>query len=117
MRSSRLGARTRALLADPENELRLSTASAWEVVVKANLGKLAVVGDPATFLRTRLAKQQIVPLPIQFEHVLGVNALPNIHRDPFDRLIVAQALHEDLPLVTSDVTLEKYGIIVYDASR
>ncbi len=115
MRSERLGKRTRALLADPDNELRLSTASAWEVVIKASLGKLEVVGEPASFLRTRLAKQRIVPLGIGFEHVLGVAALPNIHRDPFDRLIVAQALYEDMTLVTSDVALKKYGVIVVDA--
>ena len=117
MRSDLLGRRTRTLLEDPDNELRLSTASAWEVVIKANLGKLEVVGDPATFLRTRLARQRIVPLPIQFEHVLGANALPNIHRDPFDRLIVSQALYEDMPLVTADVALEAYGVIILDAGR
>lgn len=117
MRSERLGKRTRALLANPDNELRLSTASAWEAVIKAGLGKLEVVGDPATFLRTRLAKQQIVPLPIAFEHVLGVNALPDIHRDPFDRLIVAQALYEDMPLVTADIALKAYGVVILDAAR
>jgi PIN domain nuclease of toxin-antitoxin system len=114
--SHRLGPQTRALLIDPTNELFLSVASAWEIAIKAGLGKVDGIGDPATFVRTRLRRQRIVPLPITLEHALAVAALPPHHRDPFDRLLVAQAQAEALVIVTADRALWNYQVDLRDAT-
>jgi PIN domain nuclease of toxin-antitoxin system len=114
--SHRLGPKTRALLVDPANELFLSLASAWEFSIKAGLGKIVGAGDPAAYVRTRLRRQQIAPLAITLEHVLAVAMLPSHHRDPFDRLLVAQAQAESLTIVTSDPYLARYGIPIHDAT-
>jgi len=115
-RSERLGPRTRALLVDPANELFLSIASAWEIAIKAGLGKIVGVGDPAIFVRTRLRRQSIVPLAITLDHVLAVAGLPHVHRDPFDRLLVAQAQAESLTIVTADSRLSQYDVSIQDAT-
>lgn len=114
--SHRLGPQTRALLIDPKNELFFSHASAWEFAIKAGLGKIAGIGDPAAYMRSRLRRQRIVPLAITLDHVLAVAALPAHHRDPFDRLLVAQAQAESLTIVTSDPHLVLYGVPVHDAT-
>ena len=115
--SRRLGPRTQALLIDPANEVFLSLASAWEFSIKAALGKITGTGDPSTFVRTRLARQRIVPLSITLDHVLAVSTLPAHHRDPFDRLLVAQAQAESLTIVTADPKFRQYAIAVHDASE
>jgi PIN domain nuclease of toxin-antitoxin system len=114
--SHRLGPQTRGLLIDSKNELFLSHASAWEFAIKAGLGKIAGVGDPAAYMRSRLRRQRIAPLAITLDHVLAVAALPAHHRDPFDRLLVAQAQAESLTIVTSDPHLARYGVPVHDAT-
>jgi PIN domain nuclease of toxin-antitoxin system len=103
-------------LVDPANELFLSLASAWEFSIKAGLGKITGVGDPAVYLRTRLRRQQIVPLGITLDHVLAVAALPSHHGDPFDRLLVVQAQAESLTIVTSGPHLARYDVDVHDAT-
>lgn len=113
--SARLGPKTRALIRDRTNELHLSIASAWEVAIKGGLGKISGVGDPAVFVRTRLRRQHVLTLGISLDHVLAVAALPQHHRDPFDRLIVAQAQAESLTVVTADDRLGLYDVRVHDA--
>lgn len=113
--SSNLGAQTKALLREAQHELTLSVASAWEVVIKSQSGKLTLVGDTEDFIRSRLRLQQISPLAITLEHTLAVGRLSTHHRDPFDRIIVAQALVERLTLVTSDQRLAQYPIVLHDA--
>jgi PIN domain nuclease of toxin-antitoxin system len=115
-RSRRLGTETQTLLMDPANEVFLSLASAWEISIKGALGKISGIGDPATFVRTRLARQQILTLGITLDHVLAVAALPIHHRDPFDRLLIVQAQAESLTIVTSDPKFRQYSIAVHDAS-
>jgi PIN domain nuclease of toxin-antitoxin system len=114
--SQRLGANTRALLIDPANEFFLSIASAWEFSIKAGLGKIDGVHDPAAFIRTSLRLQRITPLAISLDHVVAVAKLPAHHRDPFDRLLVAQAQAESLTIVTSDPHLARYGVPIHDAT-
>ncbi len=113
--SGNLGAQTKALLREAHHELTLSVASAWEVVIKSQMGKLTVVGDTEDFIRSRLRLQQITPLAISLEHSLALGRLPTHHRDPFDRIIVAQALVERLTLVTADHRLAQYPIVLHDA--
>ncbi len=115
--SERLGPQTHALLANSENELLLSVVSAWEVIIKAQLGKLRVSGAPEDFVRTRLRLQSIASLEVSLDHVLAVAHLPTHHRDPFDRLIVAQAQSEGLTLVSSDQQLAAYPIAFQDAAK
>jgi len=114
-RSERLGPQTRTLLGDKANVLHFSIASAWEIAIKGGLGKISGVGDAAAFVRTRLQRQQIVTLGISLDHVLGVANLPPHHRDPFDRLLVAQAQVESLTIITADRKIGRYDVAVHDA--
>jgi len=114
-RSERLGPLTRALVRDRSNEMLLSIASAWEVAIKGGLGKISGIGDPAAFVRTRLRRQHILTLGVTLDHVLAVAALPAHHRDPFDRLLVAQAQAESLTIITADAHLALYDVKVHDA--
>ena len=95
--------------------LHFSIASAWEIAIKGGLGKISGVGDAAAFVRTRLQRQQIVTLGISLDHVLGVANLPPHHRDPFDRLLVAQAQVESLTIITADRKIGRYDVAVHDA--
>ena len=113
--SNRLGETTADIVAKETSELYLSVSSAWEIVIKSQSGKLHIPGDADEFIRSRLRLQRIVPLPVTLDHSLAVARLPAIHRDPFDRIIVAQALVEGVTVVTSDRELERYPIAVHDA--
>lgn len=105
-----LSRRARAAIADPDNECLLSTASAWEMAIKISLRKLELGGSLERFLPEQLAANGFGMLPIDLRHVSRVARLPFHHRDPFDRLIVAQALVEDLAVVTADAVFAKYGV-------
>ncbi len=103
----RVPAGARALMADLENELLFSVVSIWEVAIKNGLNRPDFQVD-ARLLRRGLIDNGYVELPISGEHAVAVDTLPLIHRDPFDRLLIAQATVEGLVLLTSDVTLERY---------
>lgn len=108
----RLSGRTRRLLADPANELVLSAASVWELAIKNALGKVRLPEPFGEFVVSRLAEDAIVPLPVQHTHAMRVAELPAHHRDPFDRLLVAQAQVEALSLLTTDRQLAEYDVAV-----
>ncbi len=97
----------RALMADQENELLFSVVSLWEVAIKSGLNRPDFQVD-ARLLRRGLIYNGYVELPISGDHAVEVDALPPIHRDPFDRLLIAQATVEGFVLLTNDVTLERY---------
>ncbi|NDU88399.1 MAG: type II toxin-antitoxin system VapC family toxin [Ferrovum sp.] len=99
------GART--LMADLENELLFSVASLWEVAIKRGLNRPDFQVD-ARLLRRGLLDNGYSELPILSEHVVAIDALPSIHRDPFDRLLIAQAMVEGITLLTDDATLAQY---------
>ena len=88
----------------------LSVASCWEMAIKASLGRLTVPGALDRFVQEQLEVNGFNLLPIALEHTGRVAALPFHHRDPFDRLLAAQALAEDLSLVTADAVFRRYGI-------
>lgn len=111
----RLSARSRRLLTDPANELLLSAASVWELAIKTALGKVRFSDPFAEFVTSRLAEDGIVPLPVHHSHAMRVAELPTHHRDPFDRLLVAQAQIEALSLLTADRQLESYDVAVIRA--
>lgn len=98
--------RARRELADPRNEIFVSIASLWELTIKTALGKLSLPGT-AEEVASRLGA---VDLPIRHAHLARLRELPHLHRDPFDRMLVAQAIEEGLTLVTSDETLHRYPV-------
>ena len=98
-----------ALIEDSGNELFASAASIWEIAIKAGLGRIAL--DPADFTNA-LEGGGFTPLPVTSSHAVAVAKLPDIHRDPFDRLLVAQSRVEHMSLLTHDRTLAGYGALV-----
>lgn len=111
----RLSARTRELVVSVENELLLSAASAWEIAIKYALGKLTLGAAPQVVIPELMARSGVTPLPVVHAHALHVASLPPHHRDPFDRLLVAQAQLERLPILTGDPQLEAYQVEVIAA--
>ena len=97
----------RALMADQDNELLFSVASIWEVAIKRGLNRPDFQVD-ARMLRRGLIDNGYCELPILSEHVVAIDALPLIHKDPFDRLLIAQAMVEGITLLTDDATLIQY---------
>lgn len=97
----------RALLSDSGNELLFSAGSLWEVAIKSRLGRADFHVDPR-LLRRGLLDNGYSDLPITSEHTVAIDILPPIHRDPFDRILVAQALVEGITLITSDPVVARY---------
>jgi len=95
------------LMSDPENELFFSVASLWEIVIKCGLEREDFKVDPR-ILRRGLLDNGYHELPILSEHVVAVGSLPTIHKDPFDRLLLAQATVDGILLLTADVQVAKY---------
>lgn len=114
---SRLRPKDRALIAEPRNEILLSAASCWEMAIKTALGKLILPEPIEEFVPKRISSQGMRVLPVLMEHALRVASLPPHHSDPFDRLLVAQAQVEDIPILTADRQLAKYEIKVILAGR
>jgi len=100
----------RELITDGGNELFLSAASCWEIAIKAELGKITLPGQPDKFISEQMASNAVQSLPIEASHALHVFHLPPHHRDPFDRMIIAQSQLENLPIVTSDPFFPKYKV-------
>lgn len=111
----RLPASVRDMVEDRGVELLLSAASAWEIAIKYRLGKLLLPQDPATYVPDRMRRSGTTPLSVEHAHVLRVSELPDHHRDPFDRLLVAQAQILDVPIVTADSQFERYQVTVLQA--
>ena len=106
-RPDRLSATARSLIDNPENELLFSTASVWEVVIKRGLGRDDFQVDPR-LLRRGLLDNGYGELPIVSDHVVAIESLPPIHKDPFDRILVAQATVEGITLLTTDSLMGQY---------
>jgi PIN domain nuclease of toxin-antitoxin system len=105
-----LSARAREAFVDPESEVFLSAASAWEIAVKHRLGKLPLPASPEQFIPVQRAAHGIEPLPVEEEAALQVAKLPDLHRDPFDRILVAQAIVGGLVVVTPDDPIRQYPV-------
>jgi PIN domain nuclease of toxin-antitoxin system len=106
----RLSPSSRALIADGTTAIYLSAASAWEIAIKSSLGKLKLPEAPELFVPSRMVLQSVQALPISQAHALRVGVLPPHHRDPFDRLLVAQAQLEEVALLTADPALRAYDV-------
>jgi PIN domain nuclease of toxin-antitoxin system len=108
--TDRIGRAGLEILSSGAQELYLSAASSWEIAIKAKLGKFQLPEKPGPYVRTRLATQGIHSLSITQDHSLKVYDLPLHHSDPFDRLIIAQALAEQMAILTSDRVFERYQV-------
>lgn len=104
--NKRLASKHVALLKNPKINIYISIASVWEMVIKQSLGRLKIPVD----LEGDIQKTGFRVLPIEIPHVLGLKNLPNFHKDPFDRMIIAQAKKERLILITSDEEIAKYKV-------
>ncbi len=109
--SPRLGHTAGKLIANEHNMIFVSSASVWEIAIKHGLGRgdMPVSGERASELFTKAGYRE---LPVTWRHAHGVSALPAIHADPFDRVLVAQALAESMRLLSRDATVQRYGDIV-----
>jgi PIN domain nuclease of toxin-antitoxin system len=103
-----LSAVARQRFADPANEVFLSAASAWEIGVKWRRGRLPLPQPPPSFVPDQREAHGITPLPIDEESALHVTRLPDLHRDPFDRMLVSQAIVHGLVLLTPDPLITQY---------
>jgi PIN domain nuclease of toxin-antitoxin system len=106
----RLSRKVKSILLNESNSILLSAASIWEMAIKISLDKLVISMPLKDFLREHVQGNNINILDIAINQVLQLESLPYYHRDPFDRLIIAQAIVEDLPVITADPHFKKYPI-------
>ena len=106
----RLSESTRALVVATDNELLLSAACAWEIAIKYTLGKLRLPEAPDDCIPRLMTRTGITPLSVHHRHALHVATLPSRHRDPFDRLLIAQAQIERVPILTADRNFARYDV-------
>ena len=99
-----------ALLRDPDNQVYLSVVSVWEASIKYRLGKLPLPSPPESYLPEQRSRHMIASLALEESAILHMASLPGIHRDPFDRIMVCQALDNDLTLVTVDTAIRQYAV-------
>lgn len=104
---ARLSATAIATIEDPESELLFSAASIWEIAIKRGLGRANFTVDPRV-LRRALLDNDFVELPVTADHAVGVETLPPIHGDPFDRILIAQSIAEGVTLLTADAIIARY---------
>lgn len=95
---------------DPANDLLLSAASSWEIAIKVRLGRLHLPDIPQRYVPSRMRAIGVEPLAVDHAHALAVGELPMLHRDPFDRLLVAQARHLRVSIVTADDAIARYDV-------
>lgn len=113
----RLSPQAQELLSSPRNQIYLSAVSAWEIGIKFAAGKLALPMPPEEYVQLRMVDNGVSPLPIHHLHALRAASLPLHHRDPFDRLLVAQAQVEKLKLMTVDRQLARYDVEILWADQ
>jgi PIN domain nuclease of toxin-antitoxin system len=107
---SRLSHRAREIL--PAAEVWISVGSLWEIIAKVQIGKLELPSPVGDYLAARLTANGVSILPLTFDHVRRLEGIPLHHRDPFDRILIAQSLEEKLPLVTADPLFDRYPVQV-----
>jgi len=106
----RLSTKVREIISHGENEIFLSVASGWEMAIKAGLGRLHLPPNLKHFILEQMALNAIESLPVQMSHALHVYKLPTHHRDPFDRMLIAQAQVERMPIITVDPRVAQYDV-------
>jgi PIN domain nuclease of toxin-antitoxin system len=109
---ARLSAAAREAISRTDNRILLSVVSVWEILVKAALGRLTVDGAVGERIPEQIDRNGFEVLPVHLRHALRLGRLPEVHRDPFDRMLVAQAIEDDLPFITGDRAVSRYPIEV-----
>jgi len=112
MDDAQLSSLAKELIADGNNEIFLSAASAWEIAIKTARGRLTLPEDPTRYVSNRLSLHGFQALPVQIHHAVQVYKLPLHHADPFDRLLIAQSQIESMSLISADMEIRKYEIEV-----
>jgi PIN domain nuclease of toxin-antitoxin system len=107
---ARLSPIARSVITDGSNDLFVSAASIWELAIKHHKGDLDLPDEIGAFVDERLRRNRWLSLPIEQRHVLRAASLPSIHRDPFDRMLIAQSQIEGLPIVTVDPVIGRYDV-------
>ncbi|QDU30913.1 PIN domain protein [Anatilimnocola aggregata] len=107
--SAKLSPTAKQAIGDPANEVWFSTASIWEIQIKLAIGKLQLQ-EPLAQIIAKQKSNQLSELAIRSEHVIGLAGLPLVHRDPFDRMLIAPAVVEGYTLVTADATFSQYPV-------
>ena len=103
----KLAKAAREIIANPDNDVHVSSASVWEVAIKMALGRLEIELDD---LEAAIVRNGFRQLPVGFRHAITAGRLPSVHRDPFDRMLIAQASVEDLRVISHDRVFERYGL-------
>jgi PIN domain nuclease of toxin-antitoxin system len=106
----RISTTAKSIIEDSKNTIYFSAASAWEMAIKTKLARLKIIGDFESFIIDQLSTNSFVPLSITISHSLYTERLPQIHKDPFDRIIIAQSKLENLALISRDKTIGKYKV-------
>ena len=112
MDDSKLSDRARSIFLDADNELLISAVIGFEIAIKYALGKLELAEPPRDFIENRIRNNALTQLPISLSHTYRLSHLPLHHRDPFDRLLISQALEEDIPLLSADSAFRLYDVEV-----
>ena len=112
MDDAQLSSLARELIANGNNEIFLSAASAWEIAIKTARGRLTLPEDPTRYVSNRLSLHGFQALPVQIHHAVQVYKLPLHHADPFDRLLIAQSQIESMSLISVDMEIRKYEVEV-----
>lgn len=112
----KLGRTAHAAIANPATTVWISAVVAWEIVIKVMTGRLTIKEPPEICIPREMERLAFQPLSVSMTHALAVRALPRHHRDPFDRMLVAQATSEGLTVVTSDAIFRRYDVPILDAS-
>ena len=115
--TDKIGSSGLEILANGEEDIYLSAASSWEIAIKTKLGKYKLGEPPGRYVPKRLAEQGIRSLPVTLRQTLSVYDLPLHHHDPFDRLIIAQAITEEMTVLTADRVFGKYPVEVLWCGR
>ena len=109
---SKLSKKAKEIILDGDNELFFSSISAWEISIKCKIGKLKLPDLPELFIPEQIRINSLQILPVQLNHALYVYNLPELHKDPFDRMLIAQAKYEKLVILTPDNEIAKYDVQV-----
>lgn len=107
---SQLSTVAKEIIADGENDIYFSAASGWEIAIKSQIGKLKISDDLEQFIAAEVSENNFKVLPINLRHTLHVHTLPLLHRDPFDRILVAQSRIERLSILTIDPLISQYRV-------
>jgi PIN domain nuclease of toxin-antitoxin system len=108
----KLSLRVRGIMSDGENEIFISAVTGWEIAIKTQIGRLKLPDEPQRFILEQLKINGMKSLPIEMRHALHISTLPIHHQDPFDRMLIAQAQLEELPVLSSDPEFGKYEVTI-----